>query len=418
MSFRMEFDWVEAPRSTDAQAQATMAALTIEVHGRSVTSVLDHRSRSCRNHVVTPLVHVAEWLVGNWWRIFHEIENERTPRTGFAEAHDLAFVGEGFLLPRMTIAPVPERMRLRWTRYRPSHSEIEFTEQGEAQIDRHDFEEAVQHIVEATLDRLAGVELSAQFLQRDWSAIQSADDDEREFCRAAALLGQDPFAVPQPLADRIIEFCGLADPSIREDALATANEDGLAQLAQWLADALDSLRGNGGTSWHDLQQALSTPSAERAYQRGYDLAREVRAQLAPRPDRYDFATSGPEAVFSIEARPPTPRVQGLAAAHGPGCATAARGSGKRFLLARALGDYLDRSTGGPAILSGLATDRQAQSRAFAAEFLAPAAILRERLGRNRAYPEDVDELSAEFGVSSYVVRHQMRNHGLAEIAGW
>lgn len=243
MSFRMEFDWVEAPRSTDAQAQATMAALTIEVHGRSVTSVLDHRSRSCRNHVVTPLVHVAEWLVGNWWRIFHEIENERTPREGFAEAHDLAFVGEGFLLPRMTIAPLQGRMRLRWTRYRPAHSEIEFTEQGEAQIDRCDLENAVQHIVEATLDRLAGVGLTAELLQRDWSAIQSADDDEQEFCRAAALLGQDPFSVPQPLADRIIEFCGLVEPSVREDALAVANEDGPVQLERWLADALDRLGG-------------------------------------------------------------------------------------------------------------------------------------------------------------------------------
>lgn len=32
--------------------------------------------------------------------------------------------------------------------------------------------------------------------------------------------------------------------------------------------------------------------------------------------------------------------------------------------------------------------------------------------------EDVGELSAEFGVSSYVVKHQTRNHGLAEIAEW
>ena len=243
MSFRMEFDWVDAPGSTDALAQATMAALTIEVHGCSVTSVLDHRSRSCRNHVVTPLVHVAEWLVGNWWRIFHEIENERTPRAGFAEAHDLAFAGEGFLLPRMTIAPLSGRMRLRWTRYRPSHSEIEFTEQGEALIDRCDLENAAQRLVEATLDRLAGVGLAAEFLQRDWSAIRSADDDEQEFCRAAALLGQDPFSLPQPLADRLIEFCGLVEPSIREDALAAANEDDLAQLDRWLADALDGLRG-------------------------------------------------------------------------------------------------------------------------------------------------------------------------------
>ena len=372
--------------------------------------------------MVVPLVHVAEWLVGNWWRIFYEVENERTPRAGFAEAHDLAFVGEGFLLPRLTIAPVAPasgRMRLRWARCQPPHSEIEFTEQGEAYVDCLEFKESVQRIVEATLDRLAGAGLVAEFLQGDWSAIQSADEDEREFCRAAALLGQDPFAVPRPLADQIIEFWGLAEPSIREDALATASEEGLAPLANWLSDALNRLRSsNGGTGWDDVRRTLSTPSAPQPYQRGYDLAREIRAQLAPSSDRYDFATRGPEALASIEMRPPTQRIQGLAAAHRPGCATPAHGAGGRFLLARALGDYLDSSTQGPAILSGLATDRQAQSRAFAAEFLAPSAILRQRLRHHRAYPEEVDELSAELGISSYVVRHQIENHGLAEIAEW
>ena len=43
-----------------------------------------------------------------------------------------------------------------------------------------------------------------------------------------------------------------------------------------------------------------------------------------------------------------------------------------------VGDYLGRTEQGPATLSGLATDRQAQSRAFAAEFLAPADPLRQR----------------------------------------
>ena len=114
MSIRIAFDWVEASPSTDELAQSTMAALTIEVDGRPVTSVLDRRSLSCRNHVIVPLVHVAEWLVGNCWRLLYEVEDERTPRPGFAEAHDMSFVGEGFLLPRLTISPTPDRVRLRW----------------------------------------------------------------------------------------------------------------------------------------------------------------------------------------------------------------------------------------------------------------------------------------------------------------
>ena len=90
--------------------------------------------------------------------------------------------------------------------------------------------------------------------------------------------------------------------------------------------------------------------------------------------------------------------------------------GRRFLLARALGDYIGRSESGPAILGTLNTARQAESRAFAAEFLAPAESLRERVGNARAVDSQaVDELADEMKVSSWVVRHQVTNHAIAEV---
>ena len=420
MSIRMTFDWVEAPSSADAFAQSTMAALTIEVDGSVVTSVLDRRSRSCRDHVVTPLGYVAEWLVGNWWRLFHEVEDARTPRPGFAEAHDLAFVGEGHLLPSLTMAPTPQRMRLRWRRYRPSHSTMEFTEQGEALVDRDELEDALRGLVEVVQDRLAGDELMGEFLCSEWSAIHAMNEDEREFCRAAALLGQDPFAVPQQLAEQLIDFWRHAEPAIREDALATANGDGsLAPLAGWLKEALRSLADTPGGSWSDFRAALPMSTSAEPYRRGYDLARVARGQLGQRSERYDFSAAGPLAVRSVTTRPPTSTIQGLVAADSPACALAdGRETSRRFLLARALGDYLGRAERGPAILSGLATDRQAQSRAFAAEFLAPADSLRQRLGGEQIPQDIVDEVAHEYGVSSYVVRHQMDNHDLGHVAEW
>ena len=420
MSVRMEHDWVEASPAADPLAQSTMAALSIEVDGCPVTTVLDRRSRCCRNHVVIPLAYVAEWLVGNWWRLFHEVEDERTSRTDFAETHDLAFAGEGFLLPSLRIAPTPQRMRLEWAPYRPSHSEIEFTERGEADVERQELQDTFRGIVEVVRERLIGDGLASELLQRDWAAIQGADADERDFCRAAALLGQDPFAVAPPLADQIVEFWHRAEPSVREDALATANGNGLASLAGWLTDASRLLAAtDGGSSWTDMRLALPKLTAPRPYQRGYELARAVRAQLELRHDRYEFRETGPEALPSVEATPPSgSSIQGLVAANGPACANAARGSAKRFLLARALGDFLGRAEHGTAVLSVLATDRQAQSRAFAAEFLAPAASLRRRLAHTRVHPEELDDVAAAFGVSSYVVNHQIRNHRLAEVAEW
>ena len=420
MSVRMTFDWVEAPPSADALAQSTMAALTIEVGGCVVTSVLDRRSRSCRGHVVTPLGYVAEWLVGNWWRLFHEVEDARAPRPGFAQAHDLAFVGEGYVLPSLSIAPTPQQMRLRWQRRQPLHSTIEFTEQGEALVDRHELEDVLQGFVEVVRDRLAGDGVTGALLHNEWPAIQAVDADEREFCRAAALLGEDPFAVAQPLAEQLVDFWHRTEPTLREDALAAANGDGLASLASWLTDEWQRLSiVNGGNNWAAFRGNLPTPSAPEPYRRGYELARAARRQLGRCSERYDFSTIGPEAVPSTTMQPPTSTIQGLVAADSPACAVAnGRETSKRFLLARALGDYLGRTEQGPAILSGLATDRQAQSRAFAAEFLAPADSLRQRLGGEQVPPDAVDDLALEYGVSSYVVRHQIENHNLAHVAEW
>lgn len=104
------------------------------------------------------------------------------------------------------------------------------------------------------------------------------------------------------------------------------------------------------------------------------------------------------------------------AAETPACVTVPRGQpGTRFLIARALGEYLGRSTPGPSLLSSLSTDQQAQSRAFAAEFLAPAEALQQRLADSDMEPERADDLAEAFGVSSQLIRHQVRNHALATI---
>lgn len=81
-------------------------------------------------------------------------------------------------------------------------------------------------------------------------------------------------------------------------------------------------------------------------------------------------------------------------------------------------DHRTRSCRNHVVTPLAATDRQAQSCAFAAEFLAPAALLKERLRHTHIHPDEVDELAGEFGVSSYVVRHQIRNHNLAAIGEW
>ena len=422
MSVRFRFDWVDAQPSPDGLARHTMAALSIEVDGTVVTAVLDRSNRTYRSHVVVPLFAVAEWLVANWWHLFHEIENTGEQKAGFEFRHNLAFAGDGFVLPSLTIVPASERIHLRWRRHKPAHARIEFIDEGEATVEREELESQFRDLVDAVLERLRENGLTLETLDHEWSALNTLPHEEREFSRASALLGVDPFDVSDPVADAIVAFWERVEPSIRDDALAAASAESLSRVSDWLSRALGDLKGAAsGSGWEALRWALPKPAAAEPWVRGYDLARSVRRRLGLHGGRrFDFASNDSMALHSWTRRSPSARIQGLVAEDAPACVLAPRGeSGMRFLLARALGDYLGRyPQSGPAILSSLATDRQAQSRAFAAELLAPAESLRRRLRGKLAEPEQVDELSSEYGVSTEVIRRQIENHGLATVVQW
>lgn len=422
MSVRFRFDWVDAAPSPDAAARRTMAKLSIEADGAAVTSVLDRRNQEYREHVVTPLLHVAEWLVGNWWHIWYEVEDSSDrQRSGFESRHNLAFAGNGFVLPHLWMVPTAGRINLEWKRWKPQHARVEFIDEAKTSVDREELEPEFRTLIEAVLERLrnwGGGDAAAEFLGGTWKAIQSLDADERDFCRAAALLGIDPFDVADSTAGAIAEFWENTEPAIREEALASAGEDSLPRVSRWLNDARATLEETGNeTNWADIRRAMPAGLAEPPWKRGYALAGAVRDHLRIGEGRFDFESNGSPAVRHWEITPPVNRIQGLVAANAPACVTAPKGeTGKRFLLARALGDYMGRSQPDPGILSSLLTDRQAQSRAFAAEFLAPAESLRERLGGEFPDEERIDDLGQEFGVSGEVIRRQIENHGLA--ASW
>lgn len=421
-SCRFDWDWVEAAQAPDDPARETLATLVIEAGDQTVTSVLDRRHGIYRRHVVVPLLVVAEWLVSHWLHIWHEIEDTNEQRPDFESRHNLAFAGDGFVLPDLTMIPESGRMLLRWTRRQPRHARIEFVDEGEQAVDREELEPQLRRLVEAVIERLRtrpGGGPAAEDLDSAWRAVNALDPDERAFSRAAALLGVDPFDVQDSLADAIVRFWEHVAPSIREDALAGVNEDSLPDARLWLDEALAAIEGIGDERlWSEIRRSVRKPlPAEpngRPWRKGYALAQAARTALVAGEGRFDFP---PAFALHHEDRPSiSNRILGLVATDTPACVTAPRSeSGTRFLRARAIGDYLGRTEPGPGLLSSLATDRQALSRAFAAEFLAPAASLRERLSSKVVHVEEIDDFGREFGVSSEVIRRQIENHQLAKI---
>jgi Zn-dependent peptidase ImmA (M78 family) len=63
------------------------------------------------------------------------------------------------------------------------------------------------------------------------------------------------------------------------------------------------------------------------------------------------------------------------------------------------------------VVTGAYTDRLKTERAFAAELLAPAAGIAERLGVDPRYAteEDLEEVAGHYGVQPLLISHQVRN---------
>ena len=405
-----------------------MATLSIEARDKVVTAVLDRRNKSYRHHVVVPLYHVAEWLIANWWHLWYEVADTGEQRPEFESRHNLAFAGDGFVLPNLYVIPASGRMHLRWTRSQPKYARIEFVDESETLVERTQLEQEFRMIIDAVLERIRGVgghEHAVESLADAWEAVNALDSDEQEFSRAAALLGIDPYEVSDDVASALIDFWETVDPSIREDALASASEQSLRSVGQWLQGALSILAdAESGGDWPRVREVVSVEAKGAPWTRGYHLARRARSELSAGEGRFEFDRCGGLALRHrhVESEPPSPRMHGLVAAETPSVVTAPRREpATRFLRARALGDYLDRLEPSAAILTSLATDRQAQNRAFAAEFLAPAEALRTALDSgldsgNAVEPERVDELAHEFGVAGEVIRRQIENHRIARIA--
>ena len=386
-----------------------------------MTSVRDHRSRVYRDHVVVPLFNLAEWLANNWWHLWYEIGDTVQQKPGFEQRHCLAFAGDGFVLPQLTMVQSSGRMHLRWTRWAPPHATVEFVDEDETFVSRADLETEFRTIVEAVVERLRSMDAGSPAsvsLGEAWNALNSLDPEEEEFSGAAALLGIDPFDVENSMAETIAAFWQRAAPSIREEALASADERTLPRVSEWLEHTIETLQTTGKkNNWTEIRAALSPVRAAEPWRRGYELANSVRRLLDVGDGRFEFQDQGPLAVHHGKGMTPCSRIHGLVAEHAPACVTTGRSeTGRRFLLARALGDYVGRLEPGFGILTSLFTDRQAQSRAFAAELLAPAESLRSRLDDRFTEDDTIDEIGREFGVSSQVVLHQIENHNLARPA--
>ncbi len=420
-ALRFEFEWVDSGPSTDRLSQATMADVGIKLGDVAITSHIDEKTQAYKERITAPLFPIAEWVVANWWTLWFEQElvGPGSPRPGFAERHNLSFAGRGFLYPKLLVSPLNDFVNLRAEKWRPKYSSVEFVRDQTEVLSRDHVVREFSRIVEIVIDRLRQFGLSGQPIEEDWNAIQDSDCEILEFCQAAATMGLDPFDLDDPTSEAIIDLWNSTPASLRNDLFSCTDVDSGRMVLAWVKGQLAQVDITpSGVGWDKLRGSIQPLKGALPWDRGYELAQQARGLMGVEDGAFDF--TGEWSVGFATASSPADHLEAVVSGTSPSCVIRPRTKpAQRFLFARALGDFLVRHQDEPSLLTAFSSDRQAQTRSFAAEFLAPSNVLRKELGAllgRRISSEQVEELSEKFRVSSFVIRHQIDNHKLGFIS--
>ncbi len=284
-SLSFKTDWVDADGIRGPELASTWAALEIRVDDSIVTRVLDTRAQTVRNFVYVPLYPFAEWVATNWWFLTHEISSPaKEGDPGFRRRHAIGGDREGYAFPELRMFPHGGLTRLAWEPDRPPWTSIEFLGGGEAWVDSDEFRAACADLIDLVIRRLRSLGVEGTLLQEEWSAIQGADTDEIEFCRTAARLGWDPYAMDDNERSLVLALAGELGGAALEEATAVFSAQNLMMECSAVTGALGRAKANG-LRWKrlgsiDREMLFAEPvRAPTPWAAGYRLAQELRRDL-------------------------------------------------------------------------------------------------------------------------------------------
>lgn len=429
-----KFDWDDPAGVRGEELRATWARLSIFVGDEPVTLVFDEISRTVRDSVYVPLYPLAEWLVTHWWTLRNEVDTpERTADTRYDTRHSLREAREGYALPSLQCRSVGDAIRCAWESEKLPRHRLLFVSSGVEYIDIASFEEAIAELVTAVVARLGETSVRGTLLEEEWSAITGADEEERAFCNVAGALGLDPYDLTELQAREIVEAASRIPNEVHGEFFAVADPRTLIEESERLRQAVCACQENTTdlTFFKDLRSRSPFATLNRLrppWRQGYEAARALREQLSlsGSPLRTDgelaealhlSAGQFEEAIYHMPQRSSVvDAVVGLNSNDSPGFAISeARSESARFHFCRGLFEYWSSRSEGVFAITRSASNRQKRNRAFAAEFLAPSSALCQRVAGAFLNLDDIDKLASEFGVSSYVISHQIQNHRIAAL---
>lgn len=419
---RINAKWM-ASTSGEPEVMATAALVDMYVDNISLTRNQDIWAETVRDNVFVSAYPLAMWFASSWWRLNHEPLPTQQPCHNWRMVHELGAANHGFVWPRVIFIPDGEAINVcAGTLMTPDQS-VQYLRALEVprMVTLAGFQQSVECFIHSVLARLDAKGLAGSNLAHLWALVQEdlADPEAVRRRKLEAELGFDPEECPeQALNAALLWESQVGDSALSELAPAIAASGATPDLS--LIGQLASVGGIIGIpdiSPDSLDRLDHGAPWERAIHDARALRNKMGNVSGPVPDRslYDLLGMSSEAAANWSApvgRSPVAvaipmndhQLKFVPRRHSP--------AGKRFELARFLGEYLRPPIHEARWLvsTDLSTFRQKYQRAFAAEFLCPIDSLTSFLdGDFSSYA--IEEAATEFDVSEQTITSLLLNNG-------
>ena len=426
---------VGLPQSMERNERATIGRLKILANSQCATEGMDLHENAREEGPLVAGYPLAEWLAWNWWRLRWEAapvgrSSKHQPGSSWLMSHALSNVGSGYCWPDVSISSDDFRTQLTWRPWNDiSHATFRyFGPERSATVQASSFERAVDEFISATLERLHEEGVSPENLNVLWEELHEERNNEQStrFRRMEARIGADP---DEREEGEITALLSRAQ-ALGEDAFEEIAGDPIVQARNnrvLLTDRrIEDIAAEDGfdTNPRDaVRLDNSRPQApwgsELAWEVGVEAAKAVRAQeglgLEPVEDARLCQLGG---VVGEALQPNGASNKGIVCFMlddtGNGAKAVFRSSnstGRRFELARLIGDrvVVDEGCLFPATMTG--SYRQKTQRAFAAELLCPWEAAEPML-EDAESEDDALDVANHFGVSPLLLLNRIEDNML------
>jgi hypothetical protein len=426
-SWSIDLDW-ESLDSGPPEERACFAAIGIQARGLWLTEGLDLLANSVKKAPRLSAYHLSEWVAWNWWRL--RWEPRSTVVRDWSSSHRLSTIGGGYIWPNITIFSDGERIALIAN---PTEERLQtpfrYLADVAAVIQATEFETGIDGFIDQVLERLVAEKVAESNLHTVWSSVL----EERRTSAIArvrkleALSGHEPDECdPRIMKQLIVDSEALGTDAIDEIA-ADQRQNAAIPTAQDLRDiaaasGYDTVprdvarlaHGSGLPRIGQVPAWLLGAAAARALREqerlaNHPISNEKLASMAGvRSAVLSDKKSGESISFALDESMKQGRM----------VLRSKWQTGRRFELARLLGDRIARQQSGRLIPATRSyTYRQKLQRSFAAEFLSPFETVDEMLAGDYSM-ENQQEIAEHFDVSPMTVRTLLVNHKRIERDGF